>query len=433
MQTKIEKIIYEGWGLGKEENSDRKVFVKKTVPEDIVKYKIVKEKPNLVEAEISNIISPSPMRVEPSCPFFNKCGGCDHQNISYDSQLQIKEKVFFETLERARIKITPEPILAGSSDQFYYRNVMRFFLDIDKNGQLKSYMHHFNYQKGLVEIDQCQLLSEESNKILSVFLNFVNQNIEDKSSFWQLRIRHAKETDQYMVDIMTTQSLPEEHSIIRVLLKNFEKIASIYHSQSETKNLKKLKRRLIFGSPVIQEKIGYFTFQISPESFFQTNSKGVKNLYETIKKIADVKIGESLLDLYCGTGTIGIYLSTMAKEVTGVEIVQSAINDANDNAKINHVKNCRFLCSDSHEYLRQTNQYFDVIIVDPPRSGLDKLLINRLSLINFGRLIYVSCNPATFARDINLLHDKRIELKKVQPVDMFPQTHHIECVGLLTK
>jgi 23S rRNA (uracil1939-C5)-methyltransferase len=284
---------------------------------------------------------------------------------------------------------------------------------------------------------------------------------DDLSNLWQLRIREGKFTGEFMVEIITKgDNLAYQKELTKLFKDNFPQVKSLYHTISERNDLRGAKRRLLLGSPIIYEKIGKFTYQVSPESFFQTNSLGVRNLYEKIKEFAEIKMGDRILDLYCGTGTIGIYLSTLAKKVIGVEIVQSAINDAKANAKINNVINCEFICADANVFLSSraidrppiggmnqgerspyngTNdsliQNLNAIIVDPPRDGLDKKIIPIVSglLTPNSKLIYVSCNPTTFARDIKLFEENGLKLKKVQPIDMFPQTHHIECIGLLKK
>jgi 23S rRNA (uracil1939-C5)-methyltransferase len=234
-----------------------------------------------------------------------------------------------------------------------------------------------------------------------------------------------------MVEIITqTEDLPEQKSLVEIL-KNIDGIKSVYHTIAPSKSLKQLKRRLIFGSPIIYEKIGKFTFQISPESFFQTNSLGVKTLYDKIKEYAAVSFGDNVLDLYCGTGTIGIYLSTLAEKVTGIEIIPEAVRDAKDNARINHISNCEFVSEDTDKFLFRNKNKFDIVIVDPPRAGLSKDVVKKISKMELKRIIYVSCNPATFARDIIEFEKYNLVLKKVQPIDMFPQTHHIECVGVI--
>ncbi len=435
MRIKIEKLIYEGWGLGHAEDG-KAIFVKKAVPGDLLEVELTKEKSKYAEAILKDIIQPSPLRIEPQCSFFNLCGGCEHQNISYSDQMTQKEELFAETLSRASIKTAVLPIIQAGEPVFY-RNSNRFFLELDTDNNLHYCRHNYLYKNGLVEVKNCLLESEESNNIVETLVGFINTRIENKSAFWQIKTREGKATGEFMIEIITlSENLPQKQEIIEILRK-IPGIKSIYQTVAKDRSLKNLKRFLLFGSPVIYEKIGKFTFQISPDSFFQTNSLGIKTLYDKIKEFAGIKIGENVLDLYCGTGSIGIYLSTLAKKVVGIEVVQNAINDAKANAKINKIQNCEFICADATKWLKNNKDIkFDKIIVDPPRAGLDKEIISLLyKLYNFKnfQLVYVSCNPATFARDILEFERVGVKLKKVQPVDMFPQTHHIECVGVLEK
>jgi 23S rRNA (uracil1939-C5)-methyltransferase len=431
MQLEIEKLIYGGYGLGHFDG--KPVFVRKSVPKDKLKVKSCKVKKGYSEALIEDIIEPSPMRIDPPCPHFNKCGGCDHQNISYENQLKSKDEIFKEVLSRAKIDIVPETIIPGSNHPFFYRNSIRFFFMLKSDGSIAFARHKFDDPGKLIEIDSCLLQSETSNKILKLLKKHINDCIQHKSGLWQIKIREGKYTGEFMVEIITSEDVPEGREGIVKVLKNIPGVKSIYHTVAPSKSLINLHRNLIFGSPIIFEKIEHFTFQISPESFFQTNSLGVKTLYDVVKSMADIKIGESVLDLYCGTGSIGIYLSTLAKNVVGVESVTEAVRDANDNAKLNKIPNIKFICYDVLRFLSSSVLKSDTIIVDPPRAGLSSEIIDKLSTINCKRIIYVSCNPSTFARDIKLFENGGIKLIKVQPIDMFPQTYHMELVAKLTK
>lgn len=433
MKIKVEKLVFGGFGLGRKSDG-KAIFVYKSVPEDELEIDLIEDKKSFAKGKITKILKSSPYRVEPKCFYFNSCGGCEHQNISYKDQLKFKEEVFKETLERQGIETKIESIVAGSDSEFYYRNSIRFFFVVDGKNQIQFSRHNYLYDKGFVEIKKCLLQSKTADSILENLKEYINQNIEDKSSFWQLKIREGKFTDQFMVEIITKDyDLPNQQGIIECL-RSIESIKSIYHTITLGKSLRNLKRRLIFGSPIIYEKIGKYKFQISPESFFQTNSMGVENLYNHIKSYANIKIGDTLLDLYCGTGTIGIYLSAMAKKVIGVESVREAIADAKDNAKINNIQNCEFICADAEKWLNNNKSAkFDKIIIDPPRAGLSKEIIHKLSTTSYKHIVYVSCNPSTFARDIKEFEKYDIFLQKVVPIDMFPQTHHIECVGILRK
>ncbi len=441
MKLKIEKLVYEGKGLGREE-SGKPIFVKKSVPDDELEIEIVKNKSSFSEGFIKKIIKSSPMRIDPKCPHFERCGGCDHQNIAYCNQLKFKEEIFRETLSRAKIETEILPIIPSSNSEFYYRNVIRFFFVRKESGEISFAMHDYVDFNKLVPVDSCLLQSEKCNKILKSLSNLLNENSKDDlSSLWQLRIREGKDTGEFMIEFITQDDhLPRKNELISILKSDFPEVKSCYHTTAINKKIINSKRRLLFGSPIIYEKIGKFTFQISPESFFQTNSLGVKNLYDKIKEFTNIQMGDNVLDLFCGTGTIGIYLSTLAKKVVGIEIVQSAINDARANAKINKVSNCEFICDDVtkwlHNNIEEIKKYKNVkIVLDPPRQGLNEDTIKIISelLTLDSRLIYVSCNPATFARDIKIFEESGFALKKAEPLDMFPQTHHIECIGLISK
>lgn len=428
---KIEKLIYGGFGLSHNENGTP-VFVYKSVPGDEAETRTVESKRSFDKAIIKKIIKPSADRIEPVCPHYFECGGCEHMNMPYDKQLFWKNEIFVETLKRAKITTRSLPIISGSKNNLNYRNVIRFTMKCNDQNMIEYQMHNFIYNNNDVPINECHLISKISNQILNIVRQTINENIEDKKSFWQLRIREGSNTGQIMVEIMTdSPDLPQRDLFIEKLT-TISEVKSVYHTFSHNRCLRNLKRKLIYGSPIITEKIGCFKFNISPESFFQTNSYGVKTLYDTVKSFAEIKPNERLLDLYCGTGTIGIYLSTLAQKVFGVDLEANAIKDAIGNCRVNHIENCEFTSDDAERYLARNRSEFDIIIIDPPRHGLNASIIKMLCNIKPKKIIYVSCNPTTFARDIKEFEKRSIYLKKVQPIDMFPQTHHIECVGQLS-
>lgn len=427
----IEKIVFPAFGFGRDKNS-RPIFVYRGLPGDQLEVEILKDKKSYAYAKIKKIIRSSNLRIEPKCPHFDTCGGCDFQNLSYQNQLTIKEDMFLEILNRAKIDIKPEKIIAGSCNSFFYRNSIRFFFTQNENKKTSFARHHF-LEKILIPINSCLLQSEAVNEILSNLKKYINNNFRDKDFFWQVKIREGKFTGNIMVEIITTSDeLPNKEGIIASLTKT-EGLSSIYHTIAPGKSLKNLHRHLIFGSPIIFEKIGSYKFQISPESFFQTNSSAVKTLYDQIKIMSEIKIGDTILDLYSGTGSIGIYLSTLAKKILAVELVPEAILDAKDNTKLNKIHNIEFYHSDVLAFLNSKGNRSDILIVDPPRAGLDKDVIKHLSKFKSKRVIYISCNPPTFARDIKIFENYGLKLIKVQPIDVFPQTHHLECIGVIHK
>ena len=441
MKIKIEKLVFEGYGLG-HDSEGKAVFVKRSVPEDELEVEIIKDKNNFREGIIKEIIKASPYRIAPACPHFDRCGGCEHQNVAYQDQLKFKDEIFREVLARARIETEILPIIAGSDHELHYRNTQRFFV-MKKCGKYSFAMHDYANLSELIPIKECRLQSETGNKILSAVTAALNEKTiqlpngkeQTYSNISQLRLREGKGTGEFMFEFITKSEQFEcKAELISLLKTSFPEVKSCYQTVTNNDNLFNARRKLLFGSPIIHEKIGRFTFQISPESFFQTNSAGAKTLYDKIKEFADIKIGDRVLDLFCGTGTIGLYLSTLAKSVAGIELVQNGINDAKANARINHITNVDFICTDAAKWLSENmDKNFDKIIVDPPRQGLNKEVINLLSASSFDGLVYASCNPATFVQDIKEFEKLGLKLKKVQPVDMFPQTHHIECIGLISQ
>ncbi|MCX6812748.1 MAG: 23S rRNA (uracil(1939)-C(5))-methyltransferase RlmD [Candidatus Berkelbacteria bacterium] len=433
MKLKIEKLVSDGFGLAHAPDG-RVIFIKKTSPGDVVNAEIYKKQKDFAFAKVEKIISPSCDRILPKCQYFEPCGGCDYQMLSSQNQLKYKNEIVAEILHRAKVDAKPEKIIAGSNQELGYRNSIRFIFEIDDKNHIHLGRHNYLDERKFVIVDKCLLASEKVNEIAQAIRDTINESDGEKSSFWQLKIRQGFATNEIMVEIITsTENLPVKKELIDEL-KKFPEIKSIYQTIASGKSLKHLQRRLLFGSSLIHEKIGGFIFQISPESFFQTNSLGVKTLYDKIKEFADIKFGDEVVDLFCGTGSIGIYLSTLAKKVVGVEIVPEAIRDARDNARLNKISNCEFIIRDSTKWIKQNiNKKIDKIIVDPPRAGLSKDLIFDLCLLNFDLIVYVSCNPATFARDLKIFESRGVVATNIQPIDMFPQTHHIEIVSKLTK
>jgi len=433
MKLEIEKLIYEGFGLGHDENG-RAIFVKKSVPGDTLDVEIVKEKKNYAEAKITKIIRASELRVNPKCPHFALCGGCDFQGIAYADQLKFKENYFKETLDRQKVETQILPILPSKSEYFYRSTIAFKFIETD--GKISLAMYDYLDYRHLIPIETCFLQSETAINIMREVVAWANE-ITESSNLETLRLREGKRTGEYMVEIFTSAAQLEAKDELKSRLIEITGIKSIYHCVVVDKKKGDVKRNLIFGSGAITEKIGKYTFTVSPQSFFQTNGTNVEVLYDLIKKFADVKIGDRVLDLFCGTGTIGIYLSTLAKEVIGIEVNQQAINDAKANIRINKVLNAHFTQANIYDHQQLNNlaiEQFDLIVVDPPRAGLTHELIQQLSDfmdVKDFRLIYISCDPATFARDIKEFEKYGHQLKKVQPVDMFPQTYHLECVGLI--
>ncbi len=404
-EIEIMKFDHEGRGIGY--LNGKTIFVDNTIPGDIVNINIRKNKKNYCIADVAQYIKYSSNRIKPNCPFFNKCGGCDLQNISYDKQLVFKEEKVKEILERfAKIdKVKVKPILNKCENQFYYRNK----LTLQVNKKIGLYGKN-SYD--LVPINNCLISSKKINEILPLIQE--NINLEN---IGQIVIRNSFYNNKVMI-IFKGKNI----NINNVMnLKNF--VDSIY--VDENNNYK-----LVYGLEYLEEKIGDYIFKISPDSFFQVNTVMCKKLYDKIIEYGSFNGTQNVLDLYCGTGTIGIYISKYVKSVVGYEINKYAIMNAQDNLKINDVYNANFYCGSSELSFENITNNIDTIIVDPPRGGLNLETIQGIINVKPCKVIYVSCDPVTLARDLKILSDY-YDVIEVTPVDMFPNTKHVECVAAL--
>ena len=395
-ETKIERLNHQGEGICIIEN--RAVFVKNALPEENVKIKLDHVSKKFVSAQIIERKNKNENRIEPLCPHYKECGGCDIMHMNYNYQHEFKlnkikdiiKKFVGENIEIKRVTF---------DNQYYYRNKATFHIK-NKIGYYKEKTNE------IIEIEECLLASKEINETLKIIKKQNLKGIENiiiRSSFY----------DKSVMVIINSKEKPNQNLI--ETLKNTVK--SIY-----------VNNKHIYGEKYIIDKIGDYKFIISPESFFQVNTKMAEKLYNKVKEYAKINKEETVLDLYCGTGTIGLF--TGAKNLVGIEINESAVKDAKENAKLNEV-NATFYCGDSGEVLKKINKNFNTVIVDPPRSGLSKTAIDEIININPKKLVYVSCDPITLARDLNILKEK-YEIKEISLFDLFPNTHHVESVCLLT-
>jgi len=394
----ITNLDHNGNGIGKLNN--KIVFVERALPNEIVEINIIKEKKKYIEASIKKIIKKSKERINNPCPYYDKCGGCDLLHLDYDNQLVFKKQKIENIINQylnTKIKINN---IVGSDNNFYYRNKTTF--------QVKEAIGFYkNKSYDIIPVEKClisnKLINKSINYLKTLDLKYVNK-IVCKASNKELMI---------IIDTNTKNLNIED-------LKNIA--SSIYLKINETYILK-------HGKTHIEESIGNYTYLVSPDSFFQINSNTCFKLYSKIKEY--VGNDNNVLDLYCGTGSIGIFVS-QNNNVLGIEINEYAIKDAIENAKINNIKNINFICGETSKQLSKINFNPDVIIVDPPRSGLTKDTIDNICKFKANKLIYVSCDPMTLARDLNLLINE-YDIKEFTPFDMFPNTKHIESLVLLKR
>jgi len=448
------------------------VFVHGSYPGDKVTAQLRKIKNSYAEAKAIEIISPSKHRVGPRCKFFGTCGGCKQQDLNYETQLKYKEELVKETFEHigglTDFKI--EKIIP-SENVFFYRNKMEFsFSDkrwltkdeiganeiIDKDFALGLHIPRI-FDK-VLDIDECFLQSELSNEILNFTRKFfkgknttIYSTKTHKGYLRHLVIRQSQNTDDLMVNLVTSKEDDElMNEYTTELLKAVPQITTIINNI----NLKKASvaigdyEKVYCGTGFIYDKIGNpaytkvsagkYKFRISANSFFQTNTIQAESLYKTALGFAELKGDEIIYDLYSGAGTIAIYVSGKAEKIYGFESVKSALKDANKNAKINSIDNVEFIEANLYKTFlpiveKNNIPKPDVIIIDPPRSGMHKTTVEDVIQLNSEKIVYVSCNPATQARDIKLMVEAGYKLKKMKPVDMFPHTYHIENVAVLGK
>ena len=434
----------DGEGIGKADGFT--VFVKDAVIGDTITAKIMKAKKNYGYGRLMEILKPSPYRVEPVCLSARQCGGCQLQAVSYEEQKVFKEKKLRGHLERIGgfTEFPMEPLI-GMDDPYHYRNKAQFPVGRNKEGRIVTGFYA-GRTHAIIENRDCALGIPQNKDVLDrVIAHMEKYNIAPydeatgKGLVRHIFVRYGFFTGELMVClIINGQDLPHQRELV-------EKLCEIPGMTSISLNMNKKRSNVILGDKVktiwgedyITDKIGDISYEISPLSFFQVNPKQTWKLYSKALEYADLHGEETVWDLYCGIGTISLFLAQKAKFVRGVEIVPAAIEDAKRNAQINHIENVEFFVGKAEEVLpreyEKNGVYADVIVVDPPRKGCDEMLLKTILKMQPKRVVYVSCDSATLARDLRFLCDNGYELKKVCGVDQFPQTVHVETVCLLGK
>ena len=408
MKVEITKLDHQGRGIGKIDG--KTVFVPFALPNEIVEVEITKSKKKYCEGKIVSFIKTSRDRITPICPYFYDCGGCDLMHLDYTHQVEFKEQKIHEIITKFT-EIEEEKIKSTISccNPLYYRNKVTFQIE---NGRLGFYLKHSNE---IVEVDKCYISTPKINKILEKLKTLPLSNVN------QIVVR----TDDIVDEIMVIFYLKKEENgnlFINLLKDDVTTISTICNGNE----------KIVYGNETMIFELGKYQFQLSPTSFFQVNRIQCQKLYEIVKEVSEGTQDDVLLDLYCGTGTIGIYLADTVKEVYGVEINKDAVSNANKNKELNHISNITFKCGDAKEVVKKLSLKPSIVVVDPPRRGLDLETINQLITWKPRKIIYVSCDPVTLARDLNLLN-KRYEIDEIIPVDMFPNTNHVECVCVLNR
>ena len=467
IELKIESYAFEGKGIAKirkDENTEKPfvIFVHGAYPGEKVSARITKVKKSFAEAKAEKIITPSIERVKPKCKYFGTCGGCKQQNLDYSAQTKYKQLQVEDIFKRLGgfVNYIAKPILP-SEKIFFYRNKMEFSFaekrwltleEINSGEEIDSYfalgLHIPKMFNKVLDIDECFLQSEESNKILNLTRRFFKGKkttiYSTKTHSGYLRnlvIKQSHHTNDLMVNLVTSEDnerLFTEYT--NLLIDEIPLITTVINNI----NMKKAQvaigdyEKVYHGSGFIYDEIGEYKFRISANSFFQTNTLQAVNLYNVAVNFAEFSPTDVVYDLYSGAGTISIYISKFVKEVHGFESVEPAIADAKTNEEINGIENVTSYLTDLNKSflpIIEENKILKptVIIADPPRSGMNPKTVKDILQLSPEKIVYVSCNPATQVRDIKLLSEGGYKLQKIKPVDMFPHTFHIENVALLTK
>ncbi len=434
-------------------------FVKNAVPGDVINLLVLRKKKGFKTGIVHQLVTPSPQRTTPFCKHFELCGGCKWQNLSYQDQLKYKQENVTAAIQRIAKSMETEilPILGAEPTRFY-RNKLEYSFSTKRwltEQEIKSEVRGLQkpalgfhapgtYDK-VIDVEQCFLQEELSNEIRNWVRQYAINNelsyfdIKAKKGFFRNLIIRNSTLGEWMVNVVVGENdVDEIKKCCGALASKFPQITSLFYTINQKANDTILDVNVIHhsGKEYMTEQLGDLKFKIGPKSFFQTNSFQAKNLYDKAIEFAQLKGNETVYDLYTGTGSIALYLSQQCKSVVGIESVKEAIDDAKENAANNKIGNAHFLVGDVKDVLnlsfRDTYGAPDVVITDPPRAGMHKDVVETLLELESPKIVYVSCNPATQARDIQLLGEKYF-CKKVQAVDMFPHTSHIESVALLIK
>ena len=441
---------FEGEGIAKIDGYT--IFINGGIKGEKCKILIIKVTKSHAYGKLIEIIEKSKYRVEADCATYKRCGGCNLRHIKYNKTLEMKRDVVQNLVNKTlKNKITVNNTI-GMDKPYYYRNKAQYPFGINKNGE-KVFGIFAQRTHEIIEIQECKIQNPISEKIAREVISFIRKNNisvyneeTGEGLFRHLIVKVGIKTNEVMcVIVLNGEKFEKEQEFVKVLLDKFNKddknefkIKTIVKNIN-TKNTNVIlgdKNIVLYGDGYINDKLGNYTFKISPMSFYQTNPVQTEVLYNKAIEAAKLKKSDVVLDLYCGIGTIGIYASSFVDKVYGIEIVEQAIEDAKENARINNIENIKFRCGAVEaileDLIKEENIAPNIVFVDPPRRGLDKNTVDNILKLKPEKVIYISCNPATMVRDINMMEAK-YEVKEIQPVDMFPYTSHVECVATLNK
>ena len=440
VEIEIKDLAYDGKSVGSLEG--KIIFLNGGLPGEKVRAQVVKKKARYSVGKVIEILEKSTDRSDAACPHFDICGGCTWQDLEYSKQLRYKRKQVVDCLEHiGRLKEVEVPDTIPVSDPFYYRNKMEFSFNV-ADDDFRLGLHKRGRFDQIFDIHQCLLQSPASNEIVAWLREYVKENripvydvLKHEGFIRFLVIREGKQTGQTMLNLVTTSGvIPESEKLVKSALERFPQIKTIVRNINDQRSniARGESEEVLFGPGHIEETILGYTFRIYANSFFQTNSIQAATLYGKAIEFLRPDKSDRLLDLYCGAGTIGICVSGLVGEVIGIESEVSAVKAAVENAEINKIDNISFHTGQVEKILRnqpEISKGVNCVIVDPPRAGLHPKALKKLIELDLPRVVYVSCNPATFSRDAAALVEAGYRMNKVIPVDMFPHTMHIEIVA----
>ncbi|GAA0179723.1 23S rRNA (uracil(1939)-C(5))-methyltransferase RlmD [Clostridium sediminicola] len=440
----IESTEFPGFGVAYKEN--KKVLIKGALPGQKVTAFVRKFKSGNAMANLNDILEDVDYKIEPECPVFEICGGCSHQFISYEKQLEFKEDQLLKLFEKAEISGFEFLGVDGSPEVFEYRNKMEFsFGDMEKGGELCLGMHMKGRSFSIVTADQCKIVDGDFRLVLKTVLDYFRSKdlkhyriMAREGYLRNLLIRKGKNTGDLMIGIVTTSQVDFDMSEITEILKSLDykgELKSLLHivNDSLSDTVQADEVRVLYGEDYITEEILGLKFKISPFSFFQTNSLGAEKLYSIVRDFMGDADNKTVFDLYCGTGTIGQIVAQNAKKVVGVELIEEAVEAAKENAKLNGLNNCEFIAGDVKNVIQNLKENPDIIILDPPRPGVHPVALDYVLKFDAKEIIYVSCNPKTLVNDLKVLLEGDYKIECVKGMDLFPMTPHLESIVRLTK
>lgn len=440
----IEDLTHEGNGVGKVNGYP--LFIPYALPGEEAVVKVVKVNKKFGYGKLLEVKQESEDRGEPPCNVFYKCGGCQLQHMSYDMQLQMKENQVKNVMRKiAHLDHVPVHAPIGMDDPWRYRNKVQIPVG-EKDGELITGFYRMRSHDIISDMETCIIQDEPNDRAVHAVRRIANQlGIEaydehtDRGVLRHIMVRTGKQTNDTMIVLITrTEKLPHQEALLRELTKTFPHVKSIVHNinNRRTNVILGPKSKVIWGEEYIYDTIGDITFAISAKSFYQINPEQTTKLYEKALEYAQIDENDVVIDAYCGIGTISLFLAQKAKKVYGIEVVPDAIEDAKNNAKLNGITNAEFVVGKAEEVMpkwKEKGMRPDVIVVDPPRKGCAPEFLEAMIQMEPKRIVYVSCNPSTLARDLRILEDGGYSTKEIQPVDMFPQTNHTEAVAWLEK